>query len=277
MTEPPRWLLDRFAVSTPELVAETAIARVWRVRHGAGLAALKLWHDPSMVNEADGVGYLAERAGQGAVQMIARAEGAALMEWLDGPSLGDLVREGRDREAAEHLAAVARRLWSQPALWPNARQVSETDWCRALYALEFAPGLSTTHRAAITQARALLRQLLAEAGAPIALHGDLHHDNVKLGPRGWTAFDAKGIAGPRPFDLANAFRNPRGAEALVADPARALRLAALFAPAAEVSEAEMLGWAAAKVALSISWRAGGRLEADAELGLLAMFLKLAGA
>ena len=275
MTEPPGWLLERFGVSAPVPVAETGIARVWRVRRGRGLAALKVWHDPGMVNEGPGIEYLSIRAKQGAVRLFGRAEGALLMEWLEGPSLGDMVREGRDGEAAEVLIGVAARLWSQPTVWPGAPVVSESGWCRKLFALEFGARLPAEDRAAIEEARGLMRGLLARAAAPVALHGDLHHDNIRQGPRGWTAFDAKGIAGPRAFDLANAFRNPTGAEALIADPARARRMAALWAPVAGVSEAEMLGWAAAKVALSISWRATGPLEGDAELGLLRMFLGLA--
>ncbi|QDC09478.1 streptomycin resistance protein [Oceanicola sp. D3] len=274
---PPAALLELFEVTSPEFVTETAIARVWRVRRGRGLAALKVWHDPGMANEAGGVEYLSIRRQHGAVRLFARAEGAVLMEWLDGPSLGDLVRAGRDGEATGLLAQVASRLWRQPTVWPGARVVSEEDWCRALFALEFGPALGAEDRAAVERARGLMRRLMEGAGDHIALHGDLHHDNVKDGPRGWTAFDAKGIVGPRAFDLANAFRNPKGAEALIADPARARALAAVFAPAAGVSEAEMLGWAAAKVALSISWRAQGRLDADGELGLLRMFLELAGA
>ncbi|MBY6152744.1 phosphotransferase [Vannielia litorea] len=277
MTELPAALLQRFGVSAPEFITETAIARVWRVQRGRGLAALKVWHDPSMVNEAEGVEYLSIRRAQGAVRLFARAEGALLMEWLGGPSLGDLVREGRDGEATALLAEVAARLWSQPTAWPGARVVSEEDWCRALFALEFGPELAETDRAAMERGRALMCRLIDGAGEAIALHGDLHHDNVKDGPRGWTAFDAKGIVGPRAFDLANAFRNPKGAEALIANPARARHLASVFAPVAGVSEAEMLGWAAAKVALSIAWRAKGRLEADPELGLLTMMLDLAGA
>ena len=267
--------MEQFGVTSPEFIAETAIARVWRVRRGRGLAALKVWHDPSMVNEAGGVEYLSIRSEQGAVRLFARAEGALLMEWLGGPSLGDLVRDGRDGEATEGLAGVAARLWRQPTVWPGARVVSAEDWCRALFAVEFGPGLGAEDRAAMERGRGLMRRLLEGAGEHIALHGDLHHDNIKDGPRGWTAFDAKGIVGPRAFDLANAFRNPKGAEALIADPARARQLAAVFAPVAGVSEVEMLGWAAAKIALSISWRARGRLEADPELGLLGMFLERA--
>ena len=40
------------------------------------------------------------------------------------------------------------------------------------------------------------------------LHGDLHHENIMHGPRGWLAIDPKGVLGDPGFDAANMFYNP---------------------------------------------------------------------
>lgn len=42
--------------------------------------------------------------------MLAQRGDALLMEWCDGPSLGDLVRAGQDEEATEVLCDVIQTL-----------------------------------------------------------------------------------------------------------------------------------------------------------------------
>ncbi|MBL4813394.1 MAG: hypothetical protein JKX69_13820, partial [Rhodobacteraceae bacterium] len=103
------------------------------------------------------------------------------------------------------------------------------------------------------------------------LHGDLHHDNIRLGARGYCAFDAKGVLGERAYELANAFRNPKGAEKIVTAPERVVSLAQSWSQAFDVDQQRLLQWAMVKVALSISWRCNGKLKHDGEFALLALF------
>ena len=93
MSLPPRELLRRFGLSAPELVAETTRAIVWRVRQQNGTqAALKFYPAGHMGNETSGLTYLERVEGAGAVRVFARSTDAVVMEWLQGPSLGDLAR-----------------------------------------------------------------------------------------------------------------------------------------------------------------------------------------
>ena len=52
------------------------------------------------------------------------------------------------------------------------------------------------------------RRLLAEPREVTVLHGDLHHDNVLHGSRGWLAIDPKGLIGERTYEVANLLGNP---------------------------------------------------------------------
>ena len=92
--------------------------------------------------------------------------------------------------------------------------------------------------------------------------------------RGFCAFDAKGVLGERAYELANAFRNPAGAAELLRDPARQRARAASWSAAFGVDRARLRYWAAVKCALSIAWRSGGRVGADAEFDLLSCLLAL---
>ncbi len=52
------------------------------------------------------------------------------------------------------------------------------------------------------------RELLASQSERVLLHGDLHHENVILGPDGWIVIDAKGLWGDPAFEAAAFIRNP---------------------------------------------------------------------
>jgi len=83
------------------------------------------------------------------------------------------------------------------------------------------------------------------SGCPrVALHGDLHHDNILHGPRGWVAIDPKGLSGPASFETSAYLRNPLSLLAKTSD-LRSLtreRLGRLRV-ATGYSEWEMLAWA----------------------------------
>ena len=124
------------------------------------------------------------------------------------------------------------------------------------------------------RAQDFARQLLATETAPIPLHGDLHHDNVRLTDRGYCAFDAKGLVGERCFELANAFRHPRGLPEHVRDPARLRFLRDSWADVLGLDARRLMGWAVAKTALSIVWRSSDALSDDPELDLLDAMIAL---
>lgn len=52
------------------------------------------------------------------------------------------------------------------------------------------------------------RGLIDSQTERVLLHGDLHHENVILGPDGWIVIDAKGLWGDPAFEAAAFVRNP---------------------------------------------------------------------
>jgi streptomycin 6-kinase len=272
---PPFATLAEFAVGSPVFIAETKIATVWRVEMRDGrFAALKVYHGDDMAGERYGFDLAERLGGAGVAEVYGRTARAALLEWLQGPSLGDLVRDGRDREAAMELVAVAHRIHAT-RLPPWLALPHLQDWFRALFDLKFDPdhpaGLSND----ITRCKAMAQQLLATQQDVRPLHGDLHHDNIRHGARGYCAFDAKGVLGEPTYELANAFRNPVGADAIMRDPARVRFLRNCWSQAFAVDAGRLMAWTAVKCALSIAWRSGPVLQGDAEADLLHLFLRIA--
>nr|WP_090196963.1 aminoglycoside phosphotransferase family protein [Yoonia tamlensis] len=100
-----------------------------------------------------------------------------------------------------------------------------------------------------------LAKLLTDNQSDIKpLHGDLHHDNIRMSARGYLAFDAKGLIGDPAYDLANAFLNPMDAPDIVADLSRVQQMAAIFAAVTQMPAARLLDWAIAHCALTLAWK-----------------------
>lgn len=242
--------LARFRVSVPELVAETGIAWVWKVSLGATTAALKVYKSANMKDEAPGVRFLQD-AGPRAVRILAAAEGAVLMEWLGGPTLGDVMRDGDVTAADTLLAETACGLG--PVAVSDGYARPEV-WMRAL--LRSDPG------GAFGAQRAMAEALLADAVPLRVLHGDLHHDNVVKGTDGWQAIDAKGVIGELAYELANGFRNPVGAENVWREPGRVKLRAVRWGERLGVTPVRMMRWAEVHLALSILWDGGDDTHVD---------------
>lgn len=275
MNDPLHARLSALGLSLIGEIANTPAAKLYHVTRSDTECVLKVYHSGRLGNEAPGATVMRAWATSGAMVEIFDTYGdAILMQRLDGPLLGDLVRDGQDDIGCEHLANTARRLHQSP---PNvSAPLPPLDaWFQALFDLRFSDTCTEDLRANMRQAAELARTLLRNTSETVVLHGDLHHDNVVLTQTGPVAFDAKGVRGDKAYDLANAIRNPKGAFELVNNPDRIARCVAHYAGMLNVSEQRMSDWAAAKCALSIAWRAKGVLTSDPEAELLATLLRLA--
>ncbi|HKO90076.1 MAG TPA: aminoglycoside phosphotransferase family protein [Polyangiaceae bacterium] len=80
-------------------------------------------------------------------------------------------------------------------------------------------------------------------------------DNLRQSPRGWLAFDPKGLVGERTFDCANTLCNPSEGryDALVHDEQRLLSHAGILSDVLEIELARILQFTFAYACLSASW------------------------
>ncbi|WP_425043849.1 aminoglycoside phosphotransferase family protein [Primorskyibacter sp. S87] len=269
---PPDHILTRLGVTDPVALTRTGIARLWTVRTRNGqTAVLKLYGSSGKGNEAAGAAYLRAHSDRGAVKVMAVTPDAVLMAFLEGPSLGDLSRAGRDVEAMQLLARSAARLHAQPVL--TVRELMPLD--RALDILfTCTPGTDCPPDLwrNLSQAQTLAKQLLATQPEPVPLHGDLHHDNIICTNNGLQIIDAKGYCGDVAFELANALRSPKGAAQTVRNLGRVRACTSRFAHALQVSRQRLAQWGAVKCAHSIAVRASGQLGRDTESDLLSLLL-----
>lgn len=267
---PPSELLSEFGVTPVSFVEETGIAIIWKVRRSNGeFAALKSYKRPNMGNEGAGFDFLLSLDGKASALVFQQTKTCALIEWLDGPSLGDLSRNGEDERASAELVEVANKIHASH----QSLDLPKLDtWFQALFSVEFAPDCPEAARQNILLCQDIARRLLSDQQHIRPLHGDLHHDNVRLGARGYCAFDAKGLLGERGYELANAFRNPKGVPELLRAPERIRYLRQHWSKQFRIDPNRLMQWVVAKAALSIAWRSSGKISADPEFDLLDIFL-----
>ncbi|MBN9068932.1 MAG: phosphotransferase [Rhizobiales bacterium] len=255
----------RWEVRNPVLIAETFSSRIWKVRLGDGrqavVKALKPFDD--VEDELRGAHYLAWRDGIGTVRLLGFEGQSMLLEYAGETMLSHVLDTEGDEAATDIAAEVLTRLFSpsDQAFPPDLQPLCErfSSLFRKAKA-DQAAGLTTLY----VEAAETAERLLAAPHDLRPLHGDLHHENILHGERGWLAIDAKGVFGDPAFDAANIFYNPLDRDDLCLDPERIARMAQTFSKTLGQDVRNILDHAIAYGCLSAAWHAEDGNEKDEE-------------
>lgn len=253
-----RWSLTK---ATP--VAETPHAWLFRVeQNGRNFAALKISKPAASLEEGRGARLLQWYEGLGAATVFDIHGDTVFMEWLDGGTLGEPVRAGRDDEGTIAIASVVSGLHRQRPDAPDDLE-SLRDRFQTLFDTDVRAWPHTA-RDLYARSAGIALKLFDRPSAVVPLHGDLHHDNILSSDRGWLAIDPKGLIGDPAYETANVFLNPARGLDIAADPRRINTRADILADRLGYPRKRILGWAAAHAALSACWdlEAGNAITAQ---------------
>jgi len=261
-----RWSLTK---STP--VAETATSWIFRVeQNGRNFAALKILKPLAADEERRGAMLMNWYGGEGAATIFDMHGDTIFMEWLDGGTLGDPVRAGKDDEGTIAIATVVASL-HRPGKDAPAGLEPLRHWFQPLFDTDVRAWPHTA-RDLYARASGIALKLFDRPSAQIPLHGDLHHDNILSSDRGWLAIDPKGLIGDPAYDVANIFINPKGAAHLAADSVRVAARADILSQRLAYPRKRILGWAAAHAALSACWELADGRPITHQLAMLPLLL-----
>ncbi|QKC77803.1 aminoglycoside phosphotransferase family protein [Mesorhizobium erdmanii] len=253
MTDAPAFPA-RWKVSAPELMAETFSSRIWKVRREDGspavVKALKPFDD--VADELRGEHFLAWRRGEGAVRLLGRDGHSMLLEYAGDTLLSDVLDRQGDNAATAIAAEVMAKLFS-PGKDPFPPELQPLRERFASLFRKAATDHATGHDSLYVEAAAIAERLLSNPHDIRPLHGDLHHENILHGPRGWLVIDPKGVLGDPGFDAANMFYNPLERDDLCLDPRRIAQMAEVFADTLGQSPVAILDHAIAYGCLSAAW------------------------
>jgi streptomycin 6-kinase len=193
--------------------------------------------------------------GRGAVRLLA-ADGEAGVLLLERLEPGTTLTTLRDDDERTLIASeVMRKLWRPlPAGHPFT---SVAQWGAGFSRLrrQFDGGTGPFPARMVEVAESLFDDLLASSGAPVLLHGDLHHENILSAMREpWLAIDPKGVAGEPAYEAGALIRNPIPAIFEEPDPARlSARRLDILSDVLAMDRQRLLEWSVAQAVLSAWW------------------------
>jgi len=184
--------------------------------------------------------------GNGAAKVLKHEGDALLMERAIGPkSLRQMVLTGNEDKANKIICGVADKLHKadckqMTGLVPLKTWFSDLGRAHAKYGGIF------------DRCSEIADHLLDKPKDIVALHGDIHYDNIVDSGNGeWVAIDPKALLGERGFDFANLFCNPTPEIAL--SEARLNRQVKMVAGEAGLDVKRLLQWMVAWAGLCAAW------------------------
>jgi streptomycin 6-kinase len=262
-------LSSAWKITALRLIADTVTSWVYRVRlEDRETAIVKRLKPAGLENELRGADFLRWRDGSGCVQLLARQGSDMLLEDAGEKSLLDEMNLAGDQAAMEIMAQTLPAIHAAASSKiPRALQPLEDRFVSLFEKAKTDPNAG--RKSLFLEAARTAKTLLGNQHEVRPLHGDLHHENVFFGARGWLAIDPKGLVGDTAFDVANLFYNPLDRDDLRTNPERIGSLAEVFAKALGRDERTMLEYGFAHAALSSSWHVedGNHTEAERSLAV----------
>lgn len=208
-------------------MAETPQAWTYKVyREDNTPAALRIYKGGEDRSAAEG-DLLDWYRGDGAIRHYGTAENCILTEWAEGRTLAAPALDGKDAQSTGAIANLVGMLHvSRPN--PPASLTPLREYLSDFFAADVRVWPDTA-RDLYARSVGIAYAALDKPSAEIPLHGDVHHDRIVLGERGWIARTPVGLIGDPAYDLAASFLHPWGKVELSADPYRINAMADAYA------------------------------------------------
>lgn len=258
-------------IETARQIADTVVGTVLEVtRAGGEIDIVKILKPKVLEDSLRGADFMAWRDGVGCVRLIGRSDDLLLMEHAGKVTLRDHLETHGDAEATRIAADVLMEYHRPSDIAPPASLMPLSRYFKSLF-----EKAETDRRDGITgpfiEAAEMAETLIADQRDIKPLHGDLHHENIMLGPRGWLIIDPAGLIGDAALDVANMFSNPLDRFDLTRNEERIASMATVFAETLSRDVRTILRYAFAYGCLSAAWHEedGNAKDRDAELAVAA--------
>jgi streptomycin 6-kinase len=257
-------------VESARQIADTVAGTVFDVRHADGQpAVIKVLKPKALQDSLRGADFIEWRDGIGCVRLIARSENILLVEHAGTVTLRDHLLTHGDEDATR-IAAEVLLAYHQPS---EAAPPASLQPLSRYFASLFAKAKRDIHDGIdsfFVEGAQMAEALIAEQQDIKPLHGDLHHENIMFGPRGWLIIDPAGLIGDPALDVANMFSNPLDRFDLTRSEERIASMAAIFSETLKRDVRTILSYAFAYGCLSATWHEedGNAKDRDDELAVV---------
>ncbi len=245
---PAEWRIE-----SASQIADTPAGNVYDVTLAGGADAIVKQLKPKVLEDSlRGADFLTWRDGIGCVRLLAQSDDMLLMEHAGKTTLRDHLEVHGDEDATR-IAAEVLREYHRPSDTPPPASLQPLErYFSSLFSKaerdrkEGIPG-------PYAEAAELAEMLIANQQDIKPLHGDLHHENIVHGPRGWLIIDPAGLIGDAALDVANMFSNPLDRFDLTRSEERIAAMAEIFADTLGRNVRTILRYGFAYGCLSAAW------------------------
>ncbi|CDN47345.1 aminoglycoside phosphotransferase family protein [Neorhizobium galegae] len=256
-------------IETARQIADTVVGTVHEVtRAGGEIDIVKILKPRALEDSLRGADFMAWRDGVGCIRLIARSDDLLLMEHAGKVTLRDHLQAHGDLDATRIAAEVLMEYHRPSNIAPPPTLMPLSRYFKSLF-----EKAETDRRDGIAgpfiEAAEMAETLIADQRDIKPLHGDLHHENIMLGPRGWLIIDPAGLIGDAAMDVANMFSNPLDRFDLTRNEERIASMAGVFAESLGRDVCTILRYAFAYGCLSAAWHEedGNAKDRDDELAV----------
>jgi streptomycin 6-kinase len=254
---PAEWRIENAA-----LIADTPAGNVYDAALADGGRVIVKHLKPKVLEDSlRGADFLAWRDGAGCVRLLARSDDMLLMEHAGTTTLRDHLLSHGDADATR-IAAEVLLDYHRPSDTPPPASLLPLP---RYFASLFDKAERDRHEGVegpYLEAAAIADALIADQRDIKPLHGDLHHENIVSGPRGWLIIDPAGLIGDPTLDVANMFSNPLDRFDLTRNEERIASMADIFAETLGRDVRTILRYGFAYGCLSAAWHDEDANEKD---------------
>lgn len=240
-------------VQSARLIADTAAGTVYEAVTGDNRqAVIKQFKPKGTEAGVRGGAFLDWRGGAGCIRLLDRSGDMHLLEHAGHLTLLDHLQTAGDAAASLIAADVVARCHAPCDRVTNGEFLPINDYFASLFSRAERDRGERGSSPFIDGA--LVAMMLIDNQRDVRpLHGDLHHENIMLGPRGWLAIDPVGLIGDPALDVANMLYNPIARPDLTRDPERIAATAERLGAAVGRDIRTVLRYAFAYGCLSAAW------------------------
>jgi streptomycin 6-kinase len=254
-----RLCAQRWSLTIEGFFEELSYNYVLRVRRADGSRAVLKLGVPNVELSSE-IAALQFYAGRGCAELYESDAvlGALLIEILEP---GEILATLQDDDQRTLIAAgVMEKLW-RPAPAEREGFLSVAGWAGSIQRFrgQFGGSSGPLPEVLVARAEGLFGELLASAGEPTLLHGDLHHFNILSAKREpWLAIDPKGVIGEPAYELGAFLYNPLPEFPQRRDLRKILaRRIDILCERLELDRQRVLGYGLAQAVLSACWDVEG--------------------
>jgi streptomycin 6-kinase len=258
-------------VESARQIADTVAGIVFDVTLAdCGPAVIKALKAKALEDSLRGADFMAWRDGFGCARLIERSDDMLLMEHAGTVTLRDHLQIHGDDDAAR-VAAEVLLAYHGPSGSPAPASLQPLSRYFASLFGKAERDRRNGIEGPFTEAASIAETLIANQQDIKPLHGDLHHENIMYGPRGWLIIDPAGLIGDPALDVANMFSNPLDRFDLTRSEKRIAEMAGIFSAALKRDVRTILRYAFAYACLSAAWHEedGNAKDHDDELAVAA--------